>query len=70
MVDIDIKSEILDFTFNLGERSVYVLVAELQNGRFSVIIREVGRDGKCLLEVTGDFENKFKALSLAKKYML
>lgn len=70
MVDIDIKSEILDFTFNLGERTVYILVAELITGRFYVIIREVGRDGKCLLDVTGDFENKFKAIALAKKYML
>lgn len=70
MLDVDIKTEILDFTFNLGERSVYILVAEMQNNRFSVIIREVARDGKCILDVTGDFDNKFKALALAKKYML
>lgn len=70
MLDVDIKSEILDFTFNLEERSVYVLVAELQNGCFSVIIREVARDGKCILDVTGDFDDKCQALALAKMYML
>ncbi len=70
MLDVDIKSEILDFTLNLGQHTVYILVAELLNGRFSVIIREVNDDGTCVMDITGDFDCKSRAIALAKKYML